>query len=116
MHQPLSPTARRRLLTRVATAMMGIGFMLTASAQADGMSAPVAAPLALPSPSAPSATARIAALNAPGGALMNALHDRMRQIQATQDPALRQRRMDEFLPALQAGMQNISKPTAAAGR
>ena len=60
--------------------------------------------------------ARIAAVAAPGGALMNHLDARMRQIQATQDPALRQRRMDDFLKTLRSGMENISKAGAVTHR
>ena len=37
---------------------------------------------------------------------MNQLDARMRQIQATQDPVLRQRRMEEFLKTLQGGKWN----------
>ncbi len=53
--------------------------------------------------------ARIAPTHAPGGVLMNQLDKRMRQIQATQEPELRQQRMAEFLTTLKSGMEHIGK-------
>ncbi len=79
------------------------------------MSAVAAVPATGVDPST-QAPMRIAPANAPGGALMNNLDARMRQIQATQDPDLRQKRMGEFLKALQGGMEHIGKHGAAAAR
>lgn len=56
---------------------------------------------------------KLPAAQAPGAALMNNLHERMKQIQATPDPALRQKRMDEFLRVLQKGMTEMSKQPVA---
>ena len=44
---------------------------------------------------------------------MNELQRRMKEIQATPDAMLRQKRMDEFLKTLQIGMAGLGKPPAA---
>ncbi len=49
---------------------------------------------------------------APGAVLMNSLQERMKRIQAIPDPALRQKRMDEFFITLQRNMADISKQGA----
>ena len=89
-----------------------------ALAQADGIENGMPTVSVVPVPAVDPSTQpmRIAPANAPGGALMNHLDARMRQIQSTQDPELRQRRMGEFLKALQGGMEHIGKNGSAAPR
>lgn len=82
------------------------GSLTTARAQADGASVVVAP---VPREYASPGSARIAPANAPGGPLMNDLHERMKRIQATPDPAVRQRQHDEFLKTLKDGMEAISR-------
>ena len=84
-----------------------------AMAQADG---PAIAPNVVAPAPAPNVF-QPAGGGGPGAGLMNELHARMNEIQATPDPVLRQRRMDEFLKTLTSGMARISKqPIASANR
>lgn len=118
MHSRLAYEIRRyRSIRHLTIAALAAGFAAAAMAQADGDSNAMPVPVVIQAaPTDSSQPARIAPVDAPGGALMNNLQDRMKQIQATQDPTLRQRRMDEFLKTLNSGMHSIAKNGAAAGR
>lgn len=97
-----------------AAALLTLGGANVAHAQADGAATMLSDATALqiaPSTAQP----RLALGTGPGAELMNDLHERMKQIQATSDPALRKQRTDEFLKTLQQGMAAIGRQPATAG-
>lgn len=100
-----------------AAALLVLGSAGAAHAQADGAAIALPGPFVQNVPALPSGRQRMAPDAGPGAALMNELHERMQQIQATPDPMLRHERMDEFLKTLQQGMADIGgQPAQGAGR
>lgn len=103
----------RQMRLVLSTGFALIGLADAAQAQADG--ADIVAPTVARVYTVPDEP-RLAPEAAPGGPLMNRLHERMKRMQATADPVLKQHQQDEFLEALKDGMEALGRPSALSRR